>query len=89
MDGDDVFAHISDLFARTGQGPHDDDFVEGSPESLMRTRVAVPTSQVKATLPATTSAAPNPPVVVRNASQSGLASHVANFTTMPPLVPSL
>eukprot|EP00966_Prymnesium_polylepis_P319616 7376051-Prymnesium_polylepis.2 len=52
MDGDDVFAHISDLFAATGQGPHDDDFAEGSPESLMRTRVAVPTSQIKNTLPA-------------------------------------
>eukprot|EP00966_Prymnesium_polylepis_P331996 7387535-Prymnesium_polylepis.1 len=92
MDGDDVFAHITDLFATTGQGLHDDDFVEGSPESLMRTRVAVPTiqsGQVNHTLPAATSAAPNPPVVVRNVPQSGVASHVAKFTMMPPVVPSL
>eukprot|EP00966_Prymnesium_polylepis_P187705 4351598-Prymnesium_polylepis.1 len=52
MDGDDVFAHINDLLAATGQGLRDDDFVEGSPEPLMHTCVAVPTSQIKNTLPA-------------------------------------
>eukprot|EP00966_Prymnesium_polylepis_P081520 1888617-Prymnesium_polylepis.1 len=91
MEGDDAFADICHLFAATGQSPHDDDFAEASPESLMRTRVAVPTvqsGQLKRTLPAMP-AALGPPVPVTNATQSGCASHAANFTMLSSVVPPL